>query len=334
MFNSVFSQPTKKPINICAPCETLSVKYSTETENNLSDRLKHFTLSENEQTASTETTNNLFLTKAEQAQELSTTKRKETLPAYETHQPINSHELTDIKNENETQQAEEKNLLKNNEQHKSTTTPVLKTEQKILQQAEDNIPYKWIKNKLLRQIEGIYLNKSQADMIQTPLRYWSYEQAKYINWINIRFRCLIESLIRISNYSSIDAHTILCLNDAFVRLIKSNAYIKLPETYPYKKLIADLCSKINQIAAKNKHLTKIVLRLPLERKAQLIAIRYQMLESVPAMKFSEIDFIEEKSLSESYQVTQAAYEPKERIKKDWQYKYEAMKRERALHKAA
>jgi len=185
------------------------------------------------------------------------------------------------------------------------------------------------------------MNDKKSLVLLNPFRHWSYEKVQHIIWVNVRLSCLIESLIRLSNYSRIDTHTMLCVNDAFNKLLKSNAYKNLPDNYPYKELIAELALKINEIAIENRNETQLIFRLSVMRKAQLLTIRYQMLTNYPAVKFSELDFTEEgnplevvKSNDNEDDEDDDDNEKIERPKTDWRRKLRAIKREREQNKAA
>ena len=260
---------------------------------------------------------------------------------HETHQPVNSIEFANTEEESETEPEEE--TTHNQVIKKERVNNILLEAKKIIEQDDEeyNIPYKWVESKLIRYIDQKYMNDDTAMSLLEPLRHWGYEKAQLINWINIRLRCLIESLIRLSNYSRIDTHTILCVSDAFNRLQKSNAYKNLPDNYPYKELIAELGIKVNEIAEQNRNEAQLVFCLPLMRKAQLLTIRYRMLTNVPAIKFSELDFIEEgnpikiiNSDDDDDENDDNDETERRRPRDTWQRKLRAIKREREQNKAA
>src|ERR1017187_9128402 len=110
-----------------------------------------------------------------------------------------------------------------------------------------------------------------------------------------RLRCLIESMIRLSNYSRIDKNTLLCISDAFNRLVQSKAYKNLPDNFAYTELIKELCIKLNSLVQSNTCEEQIRFTLSPKLKSNLISTRYKMLNIFSPMKFSELDFTEEKS---------------------------------------
>ena len=310
-FNKAVTVAPKTVLHYCNTCESLIVKYFSDTAKNTNHSERYFTINENqpEQHIETEVNADTVLKVIPQLQtnennlrvennqpEQPEIKETETTPSHETHQPIDSRKPTTHTEENETVQEEENKAPENKEENQiqktSTTNPEIKHPDKIEQTIAEEPPYKWIQAKLMRLIEYKYRDDDSVSMLKEPSKYWSYEKVKQVTWVNVRLCCLIESIIKLSNYSRIDTHTLFCIADAFNRLLHSHAFKNSPANYPYKLLIPDLCNKITQMAEQNRNETELTFHLPLERKAQLLAIRYQMQNYVPAIKFSEIDFTE------------------------------------------
>jgi hypothetical protein len=152
--------------------------------------------------------------------------------------------------------------------------------------------YKWVDPKIFKLIESYHQYESKESMFRDAYLHWNHQSLESINWINVRLRCLIESMLRLSNYSQIDIKTLFCIADAFNRLMKSDSYITLPSNYPYKELIEELSVKLCELARSNADLETVKFVLPLKRKTMLIALRHEMVKHTPSMKFSEMDFPE------------------------------------------
>ncbi len=204
---------------------------------------------------------------------------------------------------------------------------LIKVEQK--HENENEPRYKWINSKLIGLIEKKYEQNSGGIKTKEPFDYWQYEEAKYIVWVNSRFRCLAESLIKLSNYSRIDRHTLLCVTDAFERLVTSTTFNRLPNDYPFKELIIELFLGLNKTLGEKMNLKMLAFKLTKERKAQLICIRHQLMLHTPEIKFSEIDFVEEKLHQEKAQQLISNKNETEK-KSDWRYRYEALKKQGLL----
>ncbi len=209
--------------------------------------------------------------------------------------PLADAEEEKEKEEEETESDELKEAVKETRKNEPINS-ALKIEEE--DKEENEPPYKWINSKLISLIEKKYEQNSGGIKIKEPFEYWEYEDAKRIAWINTRFRCLAESLIKLSNYSRIDLHTLLCVTDAFKRADKG-------------------------------HLNMLAFKLTKERKAQLICIRHQLMYHTTEIKFSEIDFIEEKMHEEKIQQFISGKNETEK-KSDWRYRYESFKRQGLL----
>jgi hypothetical protein len=240
--------------------------------------------------------------------------------------PLADAEVEEKEEEGKTESDQLKEAVNETRKNESIKSQVKIEEE----EKEENEPrYKWINSKLLNLIEKKYEQNSGGIRIKEPFDYWEYEDAKRIVWVNTRFRCLAESLIRLSNYSRIDRHTLLCVTDAFKRLVTSTTFNKLPNDYPFKELIIELFLGLNKMLADKGHLNMLAFKLTKERKAKLICIRHQLMYHTPEIKFSEIDFIEEKTHEEKVQQFISCKNETEK-KSDWRYRYESLKRQGLL----
>ncbi len=237
--------------------------------------------------------------------------------------------LADAEEEEETEIAESNNA-REIEKETQRVEPIKRSLIIEKEQQEENEPrYKWINSKLIGLIEKKYEQNSGGIKIKEPFDYWEYEDAKRIVWVNTRFRCLAEGLIKLSNYSRIDQHTLLCVTDAFKRLVTSTTFNRLPNDYPFKELIIELFLGLNKTLGEKMNLKMLAFKLTKERKAQLICIRHQLMLHTPEIKFSEIDFVEEKLHQEKAQQLISNKNETEK-KSDWRYRYEALKKQGLL----
>ena len=238
--------------------------------------------------------------------------------------------LADAEEEEEETEIAELNNVRDIEKETQKVEPIKRSLIIEKNQEDENKPrYKWINSKLIGLIEKKYEQNSGGVKIKEPFDYWEYEDAKRIVWVNTRFRCLAEGLIKLSNYSRIDQHTLLCVTDAFKRLVTSATFNKLPNDYPFKELIIELFIGLNKTLEEKRHLKMLSFKLTKERKAQLICIRHQLMLHTPEIKFSEIDFVEEKLNQEKAQQLISNKNETEK-KSDWRYRYEALKKQGLL----
>ena len=337
-------------IKHCPPCEGLNIKYTVGKENTITSKNQpsHFTLTEIKETVLKNTAaNHSNILNAqnykERQEEDQKAQQEEVNEKPYQLQPLelttdrsdyNKPELEDMKQENK-QGKEER------EENNTETTSVQELEQKTdtqkvalenknpltkKQYEEQEEPeYKWVESKFIKSIEKNQQENNEY-LFKEPFAYWDIDKVIKINWISIRLRCLLESMIRLSNYSKIDSHTLLSITDAFNRLIQSHAFRNLPDNYPYTELIKDLCIKLNRLVQKGAYSEQLKLSLSGQLKSRLISIRSEMLPYFPAMKFSELDFSERNSALEKNEKDKQ--EEKVKPKKDWEYGFDTWKRKR------
>ncbi len=157
---------------------------------------------------------------------------------------------------------------------------------------QEEKPYECVRSKIVDSIADYIDNSEALFMFQCPEKYWGAYTLPTVRWVSLRLRCLIESLIKLSNISAIDYDSVIAVRDAFITLLNSSQFKRLPINYPYTALIKELEQKLAFIVKQNKHSESIQLRLTQKRKVELIANRHILADFVPAIKFSEMDFNE------------------------------------------
>ncbi len=157
---------------------------------------------------------------------------------------------------------------------------------------EDEAPYKCVLSKMIYSIADYIDNSEALFMFQHPGDYWGIHTLLTVKWVSLRLRCLLESLIKLSNFSAVGYDNIVAVKDAFTALLDSNPFKRLPSDYPFTILIKEMEQKLALIAKQHKHCESIRFRLTANRKVELIGIRFMLADFVPAIKFSELDFVE------------------------------------------
>ncbi len=157
---------------------------------------------------------------------------------------------------------------------------------------QDEPPYECVLSKMIYSIADYIDNSEALLMFQHPGDYWGIHTLLIVKWVSLRLRCLLESLIKLSNYSVVDYDNILKVKETFTALISSSQFKRMPSNYPFTMLIEELEQKLALIAKLHKHCESIRFRLTVNRKVELIAIRFMLADFVPPIKFSEMDFTE------------------------------------------
>lgn len=144
---------------------------------------------------------------------------------------------------------------------------------------------------IIKLIEDYMNNQRDLDsMISNPDSYWSKNDALMIKWVNMRLKCILHNLIRLSYKPKVFPATLSALSGAMMQFVRSNKYRLLPENYPYKFFIKQLTEKIKEVTEQSINYSEIKLPLSQRRKAEFIAILYNLSSVTPLRKFSELTF--------------------------------------------
>lgn len=144
---------------------------------------------------------------------------------------------------------------------------------------------------IIKLIED-YLNKQNHldSMIANPDLYWNKNDALIIKWGNMRLKCILHNLIRLSYKPKVFPATLSALSEAMTQFVRSNKFRLLPENYPYKFFVKQLTEKMREVAGQSINYSDVKLPLSQRRKAEFIAILYNLSSLTPLRKFSELTF--------------------------------------------
>jgi hypothetical protein len=176
--------------------------------------------------------------------------------------------------QNEIQQIEKKLL--------ALPTSAPEEEEDLKDQEQEPCDYEWIESGFIKQLEQDYEDSGGGFALENA----SPEE----QWLNIRLRCLIESIIKLDGYAFIDRITLYKIAEAFALFVKSRAFAVLEKNYRYHQLSLDLFEKLRQLYILHSESEEIPFRLSFKRKARLVSVCQQMKRYVPQIKFSELAF--------------------------------------------
>lgn len=156
----------------------------------------------------------------------------------------------------------------------------------IVQDEEAEQEYKWVKSNFLTAIENDFDESYGGDV-------WESSDPNVI-WVNERLRCVMENIVRLSEYNTVDRETITKLSDVLNRIESSYSFNNLSSEYPFLQITREVTERMNDLSREGKG-DKIALRINLKTKARLVSLCYQMKDNVPLLKFNEMTFEEEHS---------------------------------------
>jgi hypothetical protein len=211
--------------------------------------------------------------------------------------PINEKQSSEPEKQNKNQDEKENTVTKDvivKPVESEIPSNTIKQEEKTLTVkniAQKEESYEWEESEFINRIrEFIDESEEEVDKFLHPEKYWHPNDIQYIQWVTARVRCLIESVIKISNSPHIDRQTLLEVADAVHRLVCCDLFKLMPKNYPCTKWMTELNEKIQAFAIANQDCETIRLRLSPQRKAELIAKRFAIGNFVSKIKFSELNF--------------------------------------------
>lgn len=146
-----------------------------------------------------------------------------------------------------------------------------------------------------------------------------------LDWVNVRFRCLVEALLTLSERESVLVEDLYDISNAFTLMAESSHYEQLPTNYPYRKTIKELREKLHAICLQSSDEESTKFRIRKEKRIELIVIRCELRTVARKRPFSQLEFLETKP--EEKWKTEARPKEKEPLKQ-WQINYAKMKKEK------
>jgi hypothetical protein len=149
-------------------------------------------------------------------------------------------------------------------------------------------PYEWVRSELLDDIaDYVQDNYRTTEMFQYPKKYWYGSDLEKVKWVSVRFLSIIENLLHFNN-STVERRTFVALNKAIKAMQDSWNYKYMPYNYPLKNEIRQQQQTIEKIAKSGDRSFRFGLKR--ETKVKLIALRFQLADLVPRVKFKNLDF--------------------------------------------
>lgn len=148
-----------------------------------------------------------------------------------------------------------------------------------------------------------------------------------VEWINIRFRSLLECVLSLSRINIIEWKDLAELTNAFTFLILSEQFKDLPINYRYKKEIVLLRDKLKAYCIETQGEYFIKFRLKLDTKKELFFQRYELAQNFPKLTFNQIqqDFKNEQFKVNQKRIETQTIEPDQ---KAWQVRFKDLKAKR------
>lgn len=136
-----------------------------------------------------------------------------------------------------------------------------------------------------------YTNNTTAyDLLRKQERHWHYLDRKNVDWVNLRLRCIVETILQYARLSSVKASRLIAITQALRQMVQASAFRLLPANYPFKKEIKTLASRMAAATDGRKPKDDIKYGISLHRKVKLIGIRYLLAGIVPWVPIDQLSF--------------------------------------------
>lgn len=179
--------------------------------------------------------------------------------------------------------------VKSDEQNVKTF-PV-KIEEKIIEKQvnDDENEFKPINSKFIKEVVSLLKRRTIEEDLHSFIRN-NKQHFKSIAWVNVRLRCLIEVLLLVSERKRLPLIDLIEITNAFICLVKSEHFKKLPNNFPYYNIAKDLRDKLKVICIENEGIQELPLKLNRRLKIELIVYRCELRAVASKIKFSELNF--------------------------------------------
>lgn len=112
------------------------------------------------------------------------------------------------------------------------------------------------------------------------------------HWVNLRYRCLIESLLTLSEMQSINLDDLKEICNAFTDIINSSDFESLPEYYPYTKDIIGLWQNIKNFCLEADETQSLKFKIKRSTRLNMMATRWELSHFVKKESFNQLNFEE------------------------------------------
>lgn len=182
-----------------------------------------------------------------------------------------------IQTENNPSKREEQDLI-------SVNKIIVNTDNKESneQSIEDTVVYSSV---FIRELQTLIDKRDNID-------YFMEDTDMVCEWVNLRYRCLVESLLTVSEMRTVELDDLKEICNAFTSMIQSSDYESLPDYYPYAKDITTLWQSLKKICLEAVEDQTLNFKLKRSTRLCLLATRWELAHFVRKESFDQLDFEE------------------------------------------
>lgn len=140
-------------------------------------------------------------------------------------------------------------------------------------------------------LNGIVELTEERSHLGTLYSFLHNRKESFAYWISLRYRCLLECLLTLSEMQSVELEDLKEICNALTDVIQSRPFQCMIQEYPYIKEIPWLRDIIKNLCL-NAEEEILTFRLKKETKLKLIAARWELSNYVPKVGFDKLNFRE------------------------------------------
>lgn len=156
---------------------------------------------------------------------------------------------------------------------------------KTIEQAEKYIEYS---SPFINEIAELTEERNHYSVLYSFLHN---RKESFAYWISLRYRCLLECLLTLSEMHSVELDDLKEICNALTAVIQSKQFQCMIPEYPYIKEIPWLRDIVKNLCL-NAEEEVLTFRLKKETKLKLIAARWELSNYVPKIGFDKLNFTE------------------------------------------
>lgn len=145
-----------------------------------------------------------------------------------------------------------------------------------------------VKSRFIENLGDLAYERQQDEIIVTLIQ----QNCKASKWVSLRFKCLVERLLTVSDMKCVHIDVLKEICNAFTGVIQSKYFKYLPSIYPYTQTILKLRETLKEVCLSRAENEFIRFRFRPENRIKIIVIRWELSVCVPKRSFNELNFKE------------------------------------------
>lgn len=142
------------------------------------------------------------------------------------------------------------------------------------------------KSLFLQELNALIEQRGNLDILDE----WNTAAEDFVYWVNIRYRCLAECLLILSERTSVNLDDLKEICNAFTSLAQTEQFEELPSEYPYTKEILTMKGVLKDFCTNSDEEGVVSFNFKRETKLKMLATRWELANFVEKKPFNTLKF--------------------------------------------